>query len=248
MGILISNGKPPKISVKHSTPLAKNISEILNNKPWEGRRCFILGGGPSLELVPPSIISGEFSIGVNKSFQKYNPKINYAMDSVFYELVNKAPKSYSGDPIQYKLHDDWIHYKGIKLFLRLNKEYKFDPSVFYIDRLVDKMVSYDLRRGIYPGNNSGLGAIMLAVALGAKRIGLLGFDMTFSILNRKTHHYDGYKNQNINKFQEKLNKFNNLICELAPLISAEGVEVYNLNPGSNLGCFKKITIEEFTRV
>src|SRR3972149_707303 len=229
MGILIPNEKSSRISVRHSIPLAKDVSEVLNGKPWDGHRCLIIGGGASLEQVPPSIVSGELSIGINKAFQKYTTKINYSMDSVFYELVSKVPSSYNSDPNQYKLHEDWMLYKGMKLFLRLNKEYKFDPSVFYINSLTDKKISYDLRKGIYPSNNSGGGAIMLAVALGARKIGLLGFDMTFLRETGKTHFHNGYKNQNVGKFQDKLDKFNKLICELAPLIYAEGVEVYNLN-------------------
>ena len=246
MGILLSNEKSPRISVKNIIPLAKNISEILHDKPWGGRRCLIVGGGSSLELVPPSIVSGELSIGINKSFQKFNTKINYSMDSQFYELVNKTVE-HTSDPEQYKLQEDWKTYKGIKTFLRLNKAYQFDPSVYYINALTDKKISYDLEKGIYPLNNSGGGAIMLAVALGTSQIGLLGFDMTFPKGTMKTHFHNGYKNQNIHTFQDKLDKFNTAICELAPLIYAEGIEVYNLNLNSALNCFKKITVEEFMK-
>jgi hypothetical protein len=246
MGILVPNEKSPRVSVKNVIPLAKNIADVFQNKPWDGRRCLIVGGGSSLELVPPSIVSGELSIGINKSFQKFNTKINYSMDSQFYELINKTVE-YTSDPEQYKLQEDWKIYKGIKIFLRLNKIYKFDPSVYYIDSLTDKKVSYDLQRGIYPGNNSGIGAIMLAVALGARKMGLLGFDMTFPKGTTKTHWHNGYRNQNIHTFQDKLDKFNTLICELAPLIYAENVKVYNLNLNSALNCFKKITVEEFIK-
>ena len=67
------------------------------------------------------------------------------------------------------------------------------------------------KQGIYCGNNSGVTALSVAVALGYKRIYLLGMDARFSD-TEKTHFHDGYtvKNNTDRMFESFATHFNML--------------------------------------
>ena len=101
-------------------------------------------------------------------------------------------------------------------------------------------MSIDLRLdSICHGNNSGYGAINLAVKLGASKIYLLGYDMQSNA--KDTHWHSGYESRhNHNIYQKMVKYFENLPSEL----EKHHVEVYNANPNSTLNVFKKCSIED----
>jgi hypothetical protein len=123
----------------------------------------------------------------------------------------------------------------------------FNENVYYVPDLGRVGISFDLGMGIYKGNNSGCGALMLAVALGCTKIGLLGYDFKVQE-DGKTHCHSGYRDTTINKFQGRLDNFRGCMEEIGPLISELNVLVYNLNPDSALQCFEKITWDEFQKL
>ena len=96
-------------------------------------------------------------------------------------------------------------------------------------------MSKDITHGIYGGNNSGFGALMLAIALGANPIYLLGYDMK---IESKTHWHSGYPNQNAEKLRNRLLIFKKQFEEFANPIKKLGIDIVNLNPNSALSCFK----------
>jgi len=226
---------------------SKDISEILSSDSWSGRRCIIIGGGPSLQNFNRSIVKNELTIGVNKEFMFSTPTINYSMDYTFFELLNNNQRI---DPEEILMRRLWREYKGIKVFLKKNKG-KFSNYVYTINRIRKEIISVDLKDGIYGGNNSGLGAVMLAIALGSRNIGLLGFDM--KIVNGKTHCHGGYKRGNgkpkhdMESTARILNDFKVRFETVAVLIKQAGVKVFNLNQNSAINCFPKITLQKFLK-
>ncbi len=222
------------------------ITEVLQNGAWEGRRCFIIGGGPSLINLAPERLDGELSIGVNKAFVKYSPTINYSADDIFHESLTTRPNILPNDS---KLKEDWANYKGIKIFLQTAVNFYRVKRIYIVKRRIKRCISLDLEQGIYAGNNSGFGALMLAVALKANPIYLLGFDMKVSEDKTRTHWHDGYKDSQGNtqpprnlehKMKQFIKEFNSIALALADL----GVKVINLNPDSRLSTFPKQSIAE----
>ena len=165
------------------------------------------------------------------------------MDLRFYDLVSGMNRK-SFESV--KLHNRWLQYRGVKVFLR-SRGAKYDSSVYIVEKLSKKTISFDLKQGIWGGNNSGFGAMMLAVCLGCRRIGLLGVDMKVDTQKRKIHWHEGYKNQDVESFSKKLKSFANCFEDLASDISKNGVDIINLNPSSMLKCFSKDSIENFLR-
>jgi len=245
MSCLVNHSKMTKvIRVERMKCKARNISTILPSGAWKRKTCFLIGGGPSLEKFDFSFLNNELSIGINKSFV-FHPQVNYAMDARFYDLVAHPTK---GDGELLRLHEDWEKYKGIKVFARGSKKLVFDPSVYYVDILPKKSLSFDLSKGIWPGNNSGFGALMLAIALGCRRIGLLGFDLKVKEEKgrKKTHWHKGYSYSSSN-LERKLDAFRKCFEEFYSTIAGQGIKVVNLNPDSALQCFEKMSLENFLK-
>ena len=222
------------------------ITEVLQNGQWQGRRCFIIGGGPSLLNFAPERLDGELSIGVNKAFVKYNPQLNYAMDPIFHEQLTTRPNILPNDS---KLKQDWENYKGLRIFLQTAVNFYHVKRIYIVKRRIERCISLDLEQGIYTGNNSGFGALMLAVALKANPIYLLGFDMQVSEDKTQTHWHDGYRDcqgntQSPRNLERKMKQFIKEFNFIALALANLGVKVINLNPESRLNAFSKQNITE----
>ena len=252
MGFLINQTKLKRNRIMRRKPTnlrlnrnkscrAPSITEILSNNVWKDKTCFLIGGGPSLKGFDFTPIKNELTIGVNKSFIEFPTTINYAMDWRFYNMVT------SDD-----LYQQWASYKGIKLFLKRSTKSKFNDDVYVVNSLREKGLSLDLHRGIWGGNNSGFGALMLAICLGATRIGLLGYSMKVQKEQNKikTHWHGGYGLGRAGNFQSKLDKFRVCFEEFSSVIAKQGIEVVNLvekSEDSKLTCFPKDFLENFLK-
>jgi len=239
MGFTINHSKLTKIIPrKNNGCKALNITSILSSGVWEGKRCFLLGGGPSLIGFDYNLIKDELTIGVNKTFIQFSATINYVMDARFYGMVTNPSNKEN-------LYQSWATYKGIKVFLKRNKKFKFDSSVYVVNALPNKSISFDLDKGIWPGNNSGFGALSLAIALGCKNIGLLGYDLSVDSKTKKTHWHGGYLDQNPKSMPKKLDKFKVPFNEFSEAFVQQGIKITNLNFDSALKCFSFGKIKEF---
>jgi hypothetical protein len=244
MSCVINHSKTTRIAIptKCSLCQASNVASILSSSEWQGKRCFIIGGGPSLENFDFHKLDGELTIGINKAFIACSPTINYAMDLRFYDALNSPDKK---DSKAVELYNKWVAYKGIKVFLKRSEKTRFDSSIYVVNSLPNKTISFDLKKGIWGGNNSGFGALMLAIALGSKKIGLLGLDMKIDEKKSKTHWHEGYSDQTLIGFPKKLGSFSQCFSEFATSIRDNGITVDNLNLDSALNCFNKSTFDSF---
>ncbi len=235
------------INSRKSTSI--DISTIMKSGMWSGRRCFIIGGGPSVKEINLDKLNGELVIGINKAFVHKQVIVNYAMDHNFYESLVHPCK----DQMSIQLSNLWRSFGGIKLFLK--RESDVYDGVYTIKKIDKKVISYDPAIGIYSGSNSGFGAMMFAISLGCKHIGLIGYDMKIDRLNDRTHWHDGYphsktmsRKEVLDSEERKLSKFMKEFDEFAPTINNSKIKVMNLNPNSDLCCFEKTTIDKFLEI
>ena len=214
----------------------KYFHEIYNSGSWSGKRCFLVGGGPSLKNFDFSLLNGEKVIAINKSFIDLpNADIMFAIDKKFYDWVTN--EEFSNEDTLRGVKEKFNNFKGIKLWLKLPGE-AYPDDIYLINSLGDKGVSDKLEDGIYFGANSGYGALNLAMCLGANPIYLLGYDMSQSE-NGETHYHGGYPTKQSTK---ALDTFISRFPRIARIVKEKNIEIINLNPDSNLRCFK---FEEF---
>jgi hypothetical protein len=223
--------------------MEKNVVQVLTSGQWKGHRCFLLGGGLSLENFNPHLLDNELTLGINKSFLHFNPTANYSMDRVFFNLVTQP----TNDPKEQLYVDGWRNYTNPKIFLHPNDGKSYSSDIFMVNKLQEKCISLDLEKGIYSGSNSGFGALMIAIALGANPILLLGYTMKTVVKDgvERTHFHNGYSGQNLDAFRRRLVRFAAQFAEFAPKIKQMGIEVINLDPTSAMDCFPKMSFEQY---
>ena len=219
----------------HQVNPYRPFHEVMPDGAWTGQRCFIIGGGPSLEGFDFERLRGQGKIiAVNKSFLDVPfADILFFMDgskTTFYGLAQS--NRLAPDALQ-----KWREFQGYKVFLNLIGR-RFD-DVYSVRSLGRVGVSNSLKRGIYHGNNSGVGAIGVAVCLRANPIYLLGIDCKFK--GGKSHYHGGY----LGKMPESLFKgFTKDFGRLNRVLSRTRYKVVNLNPNSGLRCFPFSTIDK----
>jgi len=207
-------------------PLGKKrlATDVLRTTMWKGKRCFILGGGPSLCGFDFKQLEDEYTIGINRVYENMDCSILFAMDGRFFNWIRDG---------KYGKHalSRFRNFHGVKFWLDVANLNIHD--VFYIRAIGRQGLSWKLEEGLYNGNNSGYGALNLALTLGANPIYLLGFDMSFD--KGKGHYHNGhptpFKESMMGSFKPS---FNNAAAE----IRTHGIKVININRNSKLKCFE----------
>ncbi len=201
------------------------FGDYVCNGIWKGRRCFIIGGGPSLKNVDLSVLKGELVIGINRAYEICDPSILFGVDGQLWGWVEKGQ---CGEQSRRKFGE----YKGYKAWMALYKIVPLDLCLINVDSSAGHKVGTTKKLSFK--NNSGYGAINLAAALGAKQIYLLGFDMRGNRQGKQKWWHSGYPidyGENIyTRYIKELNAF-------APVLQKAGVEVVNLTKRSVLKCF-----------
>ncbi|MBM3210590.1 hypothetical protein FJZ33_00100 [Candidatus Poribacteria bacterium] len=195
---------------------------------WRNKRCFIIGGGPSLKGFDFSQLKGELVITVNRGFEYFPSAINVCQDArVFGFYENREFKE--GDEARKKFYD----YKGYKSWLNV-QAFPFPEDIYQIGIVHPADFNYtNYSGGIPPYNNSGLNALCLAVCLGANPIYLLGFDCKGKD-GRTANFHSGYLDTNKEEiYLDFIRDFNYVSGQINGK-----TRVVNLNPDSAIKCFE----------
>lgn len=203
------------------------LAEKIPDGAWRGQRCFLIGGGPSLKGFDFERLRGERVIAINKAFLDAPfADVMFAMDSPLFDdiITGKFGENY---------RQAFQDFAGVKLWLDLSGKTHI-PGVYSVPAAGEIGWTKSLRDGLFHGQNSGYGALNLAIVLGADPIYLLGYDMTKGPAGEK-HYHDGYPT---GANPEALNIFLNSFKAGAAILPAGGPRIVNLNPGSALRCFE----------
>lgn len=203
----------------------KVFADFVKNGAWKGRRCFIIGGGPSAKDLDLSLLKDELTIGINRAYEVIEPSILYGVDG---QLWGWAERGDLGEESKRKFNA----YRGYKVWMALHQMFPPDFYLIEVDDSGGHRIGTTQRLAFK--NNSGYGAINLAAALGANPIYLIGFDMQGDKQGKQKWWHDGYPvdyGEGVyDGYIRELNMF-------APVLADKGFEVVNLNPKSALRCF-----------
>lgn len=214
-------------NIKRQITPHKPVSEALADGAWAGEPCFLIGGGPSLTGFDFERLRGRGRvIAINRAFE-FIPWADmlFFMDWKFYRLC----------------HDDvnrlrlWNDFKGLRVFCNLMGR-KLD-DVYSVRSLGRHGMSWRPSKGIYHGNNSGHGALELALGLGCRPIYLLGYDANG---DRRGHWHSGYGHKGNARLGELFQReFRELFSHI-PRVNY----IYNCNPKSGIRQWPFKTIDE----
>ena len=131
------------------------LENVLLGPRWMNKPVFIIGGGPSIKASDFLAVAKScvHTIGINRSFEVFQTNLLFFMD--YYPFYEKQKNT-----------EAWKNFSGLKVApspICPSQFYGFD--VYSVWRRMSPQVSQDLKDGIYCGSNSGLGALMLAIAL-----------------------------------------------------------------------------------
>jgi GT2 family glycosyltransferase len=154
----------------------------LYNK-FQGKRCFIIGNGPSLNRHDLSLLEGEYSFGVNSFFYKtretgFRPYFYVVEDSSVMkenvEEIRRFEAPYKFFPTNYRS----LHPKQENtLFFRMNRGFYEKSSPNY----VVPRFSTDASRVLYCGQSVTYINLQLAYFMGFSEVYLIGMDFSYVI-------------------------------------------------------------------
>ncbi len=205
--------------------MPKVFANFVPDGVWKDRRCFIVGGGPSLKRRDLRGLAGELVIGINRAYELLDPSFLYGVDGQVFgwvelgEFGEESKKQFNA-------------YKGYKAWMALHKAFPGDFHLIDVDS--SKAHRIGTTKKLAFRNNSGYGAINLAAAMGAKQIYLLGFDMRGNKRGKQKWFHNGYP---VDYGEAIYAKYIKEISAFAPTLKKAGIEVVNLNRKSNLKCF-----------
>lgn len=200
------------------------LQSIPYKKAFVGSDVFIIGGGPSLREFDWSRLEGRNTIGCNAAFKLGRSICNlcFFSDIEWFRNFRSDLDAYPGSVATHspELHRDrpvWLHWMP-----------RGDAG---------------LHLNALGGANAGAGAVNLALLMGAKRVFLLGFDCKLSPAGISNWHEHVIEPANAAVYPHFIEEFRAIAHGLP--IHFPGTEIINLNPDSELDCFRKEKPELF---
>jgi hypothetical protein len=184
----------------------------------------IIGGGPSAKGLDFSKLRGTV-IGVNDSF--FNTRCDYVVSIDGRWMRHRWDKLNACDA------PGWLRRDSFEKHVGLQRAW---PSLTLGDC---KVFENGTGPGLHclHGNNSGLVALNYSYWMGHRKIFLYGFDMGF--MGTQKHWYPDYEwaAKGAHMYPAFIDQFKGV----AKILEEDGIEVFNVSPGSKLECFKKVT-------
>lgn len=205
-------------------PLADRSREYWAPEPlFAGARVFLLGGGPSLSGFDAERLRGRRVVAINES----------ARLCPFAELL-------------YFTDDCWLdrdrgfvlRWPGLAVTASSAAKAKLPDKL----KRVEIGPTEPLRAGvrvIRQGRSSGQIAVSLAIAMGAARVVLLGYDMR--LVDGRSHYHDAYREKEDTLY---VRQFAPAFAGWRELAAEAGVEIVNATPGSALTEFPFVSLED----
>ena len=195
---------------------------------WTGQACAIVASGPSTKRVKVGELRDKMRVIAIKENSELCPwaDVVYGCDAAWWRNCNGLPK-----------------FTGVKISASGRVTSRF-PDIHIADvrdPSHDKIV-FSPPGVIGCGGNSGFQALNLAVQFGAKRILLIGFDMSdqFGV------HWYGRSSGNgrSNPAEWNFKRWRAAFCAGAVQLQNAGIEVLNASDLSVLTCFPKVSLQQ----
>ncbi|MFG6333818.1 MAG: DUF115 domain-containing protein [Lachnospiraceae bacterium] len=205
-----------------------------------GKRCFIIGNGPSLSVqdLEKLYLSGEISFGSNKIYNIFNS-------------TRWRPNYYViGDSIVYSNNKGNIPLDSI-CFIRdfYGKSSRKDSVNWYPSKGERYYPGYpqfsdDLLQGVYGGRTVTYDMLQIAVYMGFKELYLLGVDFSWGEGKNSAHFY---KNDDEDPLIKEAMKYKDeqrhAYLTAKRYADTHDIKIYNATRGGNLDIFERVSFD-----
>lgn len=241
-----------EIALKQRKENISEMKQIATLKGiYAGKRCFIIGTGPSLTVSDLELLSDEITFATNRIYElfektKWRPTYYVNQDHNLLQTFEDKIKNVEAElmflPVDYK-----EHFKGEKYRFFVLKHKEFYPY--------KAPFSTDISKYLAQGFTVTYGAIQIAMYMGFTEIYLLGIDHNYNIF-RDAKGRPIRQKQAGGSYAEGMQSYvnmNNLprieettiAYETAEAISKKrGVKIYNATRGGKLEVFERIKLED----
>lgn len=158
------------------------------------------------------------------------------------ELCPWADAVYGCDAAWWRSVSGLPDYKGLKIsWAEGGCKHFADIRPVIIEPKSDRFVM-DIPGTVGAGGNSGFQIANLVAQFGCRGIALIGFDMT----DRGQPHWYGRNNWTgaNNPSDDNFRRWQSAFANVAPVLAAMDIQVFNASPDSALRCFEHKTIEQ----
>lgn len=140
----------------------------------QGRRCFIIANGPSLNKMDLSVLKNEYTFSMNRAYLLYE---NWGFQPSFFVCINELVIEQFADDIKKLSVPKFLNYNCRQFFNSDNA----DDSLLYLRtglHLNDRF-SGDVSRAISSGGTVTFACLQLAYYMGFAEVILIGMDHSF---------------------------------------------------------------------
>jgi len=231
--------------------LTKNEKKIRSfQNLHQGKRCFIIGNGPSLNKVDLTLLKDELTFGVNGIYLNYEKMGFYPTYYVIEDYLIAEDRSEEINSLEksFKFIPSYLDYT-----LKKNKSsVNFNAYINYREEPFKPVFSENCARKICVGGSVTYMCLQLAYFMGFKEIYLIGFDHNYPKLDQGKNSVITNLSEDENHFTpnyyrkgERLHDPNVLRMEKGfetanKFLTKNGVNVYNVTPGGQLEVFKRM--------
>lgn len=142
-----------------------------------GKRCIIIGNGPSLKNTDLGLLRNEFTFGLNRIYLMFD---ELGFGTTFHVVINKL--------VVQQCADDFRGIKAPLFTTTPNRAYlQGSSNVAYMNRLSGPRFSADVSRGIWEGATVTYAAMQLAYYMGFTDVILVGVDHRFAVTGPAHH-------------------------------------------------------------
>lgn len=209
-----------------------------------GKKCYLVGTGPSLSIQDLNFIEGEYSFSVNsivKLFDKTNWRPNYLgiQDSHVYKKIERdiaeCGIDYNNIFVGSDIYDKYDSAKSYRPFFHFCYFHREHPEMVKLTT----GFSNDFSLIVYDGYSIVYSMLQLAIYMGFKEIYLMGCDCSYEI-NKKQHIVESgfYDKQSSTVGQRMIYAFD---YARRKLIGSE-IKIYNATNGGMLEVFERIKL------
>ena len=188
---------------------------------YEGKRCFIIGGSPSIEKIPKAVwpkLESEVTLGVNRAYTLLRPTMTIVGDRWYYQHFHSELEKLDHPVI---LSSSILNVKMFPHYIIVQRE---DNSPKELSGSINSSVSFK--------TNTGLAACRIAYLLGCNPIYLIGIDC--QKINNRSNWHNEYVKRDRTTTDERYELFHKTWIELIELLQLVGKEVISCSPVSKL--------------
>lgn len=246
-----------KLNIYRKSTFYENIKSLKNVA--KGKRCFIIGNGPSLTIKDLELIKEEDCFACNRIYglyenTKWRPKYYGIQDPKVLKTIvelGELEKAVDGSEFSFFPYHLRNNFANLLNDNRIQLFYKRYISIYTKDGTHKEgfiPFSSDLKDGLYDGMSITYGLMQIAVYMGYSEIYLLGIDHNYTIKKGVVDSGKSYAEgiRPIDMSKQLLPELK--ICEISfrearRYMESTNIVIKNATRGGNLKIFERIELE-----